>query len=83
MMASMKQTASTDRAAISGEGPPLPPWPACDAFCIHSYSGESGRPCGWRGLLHEARLDEERRLRVCPRCGRPAVMPIPRNGEGI
>jgi len=64
-------------ASASGAETSRPAWPECEAFCIHSYSGEAGQPCGWRGRLHEARLDEARRARICPRCGRPSVLLIP------
>ena len=51
---------------------------AIEVFCIHSYAGESGPPCGWRGRLAElCGCGSEREL-LCPRCGRATLMVIPR-----
>jgi hypothetical protein len=53
---------------------PLPAWAECEVFCIHSYAGEAGSPCGWRGKLAET--VPHCRIRVCPRCGRSTLLPI-------
>ncbi len=67
--------------AATGDPPPLPPWWECELFCIHSYAGDAGSPCGWRGKSAAARLDRDGRRRVCPRCGRPTLLPIPLQPE--
>lgn len=60
-----------------GDGPDgLPAWSACEVFCIHSYAGEAGPACGWRGRLREAALDAKLGKRRCPRCGRATLMPL-------
>ncbi len=63
---------------------PLAPWGECEVFCIHSYAGEEGTPCGWRGKVRDARGEEKCGQRTCPKCGRPTLMPIavPDPGEG-
>jgi len=48
-----------------------------ELFCIHSYAGEAGPPCGWRGRFAEVRREKETPLR-CPRCGRATLLEIPR-----
>jgi hypothetical protein len=53
-----------------------PPWAECDAFCIHSYSGAGGRPCGWRGKLANTRPSASIRAHHCPDCGRASVLPL-------
>jgi len=55
----------------------LPPWAECEVFCIHSYAGEVGPPCGWRGKLTEIQKRTERGILVCPCCGRATLLPIP------
>jgi hypothetical protein len=52
--------------------------PGREMFCIHSYAGEAGPPCGWRGPLAETTIDKLTSHRHCPRCGRATLMEIPR-----
>lgn len=47
-----------------------------ERFCIHSYAGESGPPCGWRGPESLAPRDATGTLH-CPRCGRATLLLIP------
>lgn len=54
--------------------PPLPPWPDCEVFCIQSYAGEAGTPCGWRGRWHDARKVTSDGKPRCPRCGGPTLL---------
>jgi hypothetical protein len=46
-------------------------------FCIHSYAGEAGPPCGWRGRITVISSGEGDGVRRCPRCGRSTLMEIP------
>jgi hypothetical protein len=55
---------------------PAPP-PPRELFCIHSYAGEAGPPCGWRGSVVEARSDDAGGAPRCPRCGRVTLLRIP------
>lgn len=54
------------------------PRAARELFCIHSYAGELGPPCGWRGLADELARDRLTGERRCPRCGRTTLMEIPK-----
>lgn len=47
-----------------------------DLFCIHSYAGEQGPPCGWRGSTREASRDATDGTRRCPRCGRTTLIEL-------
>lgn len=47
-----------------------------DVFCIHSYAGESGPPCGWRGRRASLVRDFPGATRRCPRCGRTTLLDI-------
>lgn len=53
-----------------------------ELFCIHSYAGESGPPCGWRGRAHEAVHDTKGGALRCPRCGRSTLLEIPPTETG-
>ena len=53
------------------------PWAQSELFCVHSYAGESGPPCGWLGLSSETARDPATGMRRCPRCGRATLMDIP------
>lgn len=60
---------------------PRPPEPARphgddEWFCIHSYAGEAGPPCGWRGRTAEIACDPAGGVPRCPRCGRATLMEI-------
>jgi hypothetical protein len=73
---------STSIQSNSSESDPRPapakqPWAQSEVFCIHSYAGESGPPCGWHGLISETCSDEATGWRRCPRCGRTTLMRIP------
>jgi hypothetical protein len=48
-----------------------------EMFCIHSYAGEMGPPCGWRGPVVEATHCVTTGTRRCPRCGRATLLEIP------
>lgn len=50
--------------------------PARELFCIHSYAGEKGPPCGWRGFESDVRRDSAGHAH-CPRCGRATLLEIP------
>jgi hypothetical protein len=50
--------------------------PDCEMFCIHSYAGSSGPPCGWRGKLSAVTRDPRTGERRCPRCGRTTLLEI-------
>lgn len=52
------------------------PWSQSEVFCIHSYAGESGPPCGWHGKVSDAPRDHATGARLCPRCGRATLMAI-------
>lgn len=52
--------------------------PGAELFCIHSYAGEAGPPCGWRGRRVEAASHGKNQSLRCPRCGRATLMDIPR-----
>lgn len=54
-----------------------PAWSELELFCIHSYAGESGPPCGWRGKAADVVRFTPTGERRCPRCGRPTLMEIP------
>ncbi|HVU23588.1 MAG TPA: hypothetical protein VHE13_05630 [Opitutus sp.] len=60
--------------AASRPLPPAPPSP--ELFCIHSYAGESGPRCGWRGLAGDVKFSLAGEPR-CPRCGRATLMQLP------
>lgn len=51
--------------------------PEFELFCIHSYAGESGPPCGWRGAAGEITGRTASGERRCPRCGRATLMELP------
>lgn len=51
--------------------------PPAEFFCIHSYAGESGPPCGWRGSAAATQRDPKAAPRRCPRCGRATLLEIP------
>src|SRR5262245_34725133 len=57
--------------------PRLPDWEDCEYFCIHDYAGTAVSPCGWRGRLHEANLDESNAKLLCPRCRCATLFRIP------
>jgi hypothetical protein len=48
-----------------------------EVFCIHSYAGEAGPPCGWRGRWDEILRDAVTGVRRCPRCGRVTLIDLP------
>ena len=52
--------------------------PGDELFCIHSYAGEAGPPCGWRGRRMEATRNGKVAALRGPRCGRATLMEIPR-----
>ena len=60
----------------------LPPWADCEIFCVHSYAGEDGPPCGWRGRLAEVREPVAGGGRVCPWCGATSLLRIPPAAPG-
>lgn len=47
-----------------------------ELFCIHSYAGEAGPPCGWRGSADELANGKTNSVRRCPRCGRATLLEI-------
>jgi len=57
--------------------PPRTALPAHEYFCIHSYAGEAGPSCGWRGFLSEAQVRNAKNTPRCPRCARATLMAIP------
>lgn len=65
-------SAAGDRPAHRG-----PARPHSEFFCIHSYAGESGPPCGWRGSAMATLPADAAGARRCPRCGRTTLLEIP------
>jgi hypothetical protein len=57
----------------------LPPWPGCEVFCIQSYAGNAGSPCGWRGRIADAARDDTGTKLLCPRCRCATLLRIPGN----
>jgi hypothetical protein len=56
---------------------------SAEFFCIHSYAGESGPPCGWRGTAAETQRDPKTTTRRCPRCDRATLLEIPRTPDEV
>jgi hypothetical protein len=54
-----------------------PTWSDDEMFCIYSYAGQSGPPCGWRGPSSEALRVFPAGIQRCPRCGRATLLEIP------
>jgi len=54
----------------------VPVRPVHEVFCIHSYAGELGPPCGWYGPASEIVRYDAAGARRCPRCGRATLMDI-------
>jgi hypothetical protein len=48
-----------------------------EMFCIHSYAGQWGPPCGWRGSSEDVFRSSARSVNRCPRCGRATLLEIP------
>lgn len=71
----MSHDASEAGTRSVNDGPVPPP---AELFCIHSYAGEAGQPCGWRGVSLEVRRSAITGTRRCPRCGRTTLLEIPR-----
>jgi len=63
----------TAPGSVSSVGP-------AELFCIHSYAGESGPPCGWRGAV-AAITRHTAGKPLCPRCGRATLFVIPPAGD--